>query len=159
MWKWMLCNRHYCDTWWFKFYFILRTNGNLKTSYLCPKLKFQFLKLYKETDALLSVIVGWNSEDFIIIENWLSGDLFDRIWPCLTSFIWLKLGWILNRLATNYPKEMTYTALKSTNMNYFAFPISETEKGFRIINTMKRSNTYSSAASTISSLILTNVVT
>ena len=42
--------------------------------------KFQFLELYRETDGLLSVIVGaWDSGDFIIIENWLSGDLFDRI--------------------------------------------------------------------------------
>ena len=46
---------------------------------------FQFLELYKETDHLLSVIVGtWDSGDFIIIENWMSGDLFDIIWLCLT---------------------------------------------------------------------------
>ena len=42
--------------------------------------KFQFLELYRDTDGLLSVIVGsWDSGDFIIIENWLSGELFDLI--------------------------------------------------------------------------------
>ena len=50
---------------------------------------------------------------------------------------------------------MKYTALESNNMTYVAYPESETEKGFRIINTMTRSKTSSIAASTISSLILT----
>ena len=46
-------------------------------------LKFQFLELYRETYGLLSVIIGtWDSGDFIIIENWLSGELFDLIWNC-----------------------------------------------------------------------------
>ena len=57
-------------------------------------LKFQFLELYRETDQLLSVIVGtWDSGDFILIENWLSGNLFDPIPPVnLMNFISFSNG-------------------------------------------------------------------
>ena len=52
-------------------------------------------------------------------------------------------------------KDAKYAALQSNNMPFVAYPESETEKGFRIINTMSRSKTSSITASTISSFILT----
>ena len=143
MWNWMFCNRHYCDTWWFRFYFILWTNGKLKTFYLHLNNSGFQISVFGALQGNRWFVVShcWNMGFWRfyhhrkLVVRWL-------IWPHLTLFdliqslgieIWLKTMMNCNGSQLKNPDISGATTTLSLSILILNYQCVEGARDFRVL--------------------------